>query len=203
MFYETKNHHNLKYNPFKSCIVPRPIGWISTINNNGKVNIAPYSYFNAVADSPPMVMFATSKKDDSNSKDSITNIELNGEFVVNISNYDLKEEMRLSSTSLPYDVSEAEEFNIEVEPSHYIKVPRIKSSPISLECNYVKTINLDFGDHIVSSEIVIGHVIGIHIADDIIVDGKIDINKLRPIARLGYDQYAIIDHVFSMKSIKN
>lgn len=204
MFYDTRNNnHNMKYNPFKACVVPRPIGWISSIDNTGVVNIAPYSYFNAISDIPPMVMFASSTNKDGQDKDTIRNILQNGEFVVNIANFAMHQEMQLSSTPLPYGESEAEAFNIEMTSSHCIKTPRIKYSPISLECKYIKTISLDFidQDNVIqpTSSVVIGHVVGIYIDDSVIVDGKIIINKLDPIARLGYNEYARIIESFTMQ----
>ena len=199
MFYDTKlNNHNLPYNPFKACIVPRPIGWISTINSEGVVNIAPYSYFNAVADVPPMIMFASALTEEG-SKDTIRNIELTEEFVVNVASFDSRHLLNSSSTSLPYGVSEAEVFNIQTIASNMVKPPRIKDSAISLECKFVKKIPLEADGVQASSEIVIGHVVGIHIQENILTLGKVDINKLRPIARLGYNEYALIEHIFTMQ----
>ena len=107
MFFDTKlNNHNLPYNPFKACVVPRPIGWISSIDKNGIVNLAPYSYFNAVADIPPIIMFASGYNPDGSIKDSLRNIEATGEFVVNVASYDLRDQMNLSSSALPHGVSE-------------------------------------------------------------------------------------------------
>jgi len=206
MFYDTSNKHNLPHNPFKSCVVPRPIGWISSMDQNGVTNLAPYSYFNAISDIPPMVMFASSFNATHANKDTISNIQKTCEFVVNIATFKLKELMQLSSTPLPYGVSEIEEFHIPTEASTLVKPPRVKDSPISLECRYIKTIDLDFNDQNgvfmpATSQVVIGHVIGIHISNDVLTDGKIDIGKLEPIARLGYNQYAKIVEVFTMKKI--
>ncbi len=199
MFYDTKlNNHNLQHNPFKSCIVPRPIGWISSQDQDGIVNLAPYSYFNAVADIPPVVMFASGFHLDGSIKDSLRNIEATGEFVVNIASYDLREQVSQSSAVLPYGVSEAEAFNIEMTKSILVKPPRVKAAAISLECKYLKTIALEVEGKPASSQLVLGHVVGVYIEDRIIVDGKIDINKLKPIARLGYNEYAVIDKIFKM-----
>lgn len=199
MFYDTKlNNHNLKYNPFKSCVIPRPIGWISSQSSSGIVNIAPYSYFNAVSDIPPIIMFSSSLNKCEAEKDSLINIEETGEFVVNIASYNLREKINQSSASLPHNISEAKEFNIETEPSIMIKTPRVKDSLISLECKYLQTISINVEGEKASSKLVLGHVIGIYIEDKIIVDGKIDVTKLKPIARLGYDEYAVINEVFKM-----
>jgi flavin reductase (DIM6/NTAB) family NADH-FMN oxidoreductase RutF len=203
MFYNTKEKdHNLLYNPFKSCIVPRPIGWISTISNDGIVNIAPFSYFNAVSDLPPVIMFSSSQKPDGDEKDTIKNIEQNGEFVFNIATYDLQEAMSQSSTPLPYGVSEAEEYDIQTTPSELVKPPRIALSPINLECRHIKTMMLDADGVDCKVKVIFGHVIGCNINDNVITDGKIDLKKIRPIARLGYDQYAVIDNIFTLKKKK-
>ena len=201
MFYDTKDHHNLLYNPFKSCVVPRPIGWISSMNPDGSVNLAPYSYFNAVADIPPMIMFSSGFKADGTSKDTLRNIEMTKEFVVNVATFEMRDKVQISSTALPYGESESKVFDIELEKSEIVKTPRVKSSPIHLECRYIKTVDLDFDSYNVSSRMVIGHVVGIHIADHIIVDGKIDITKFTPIARLGYDEYAKVTEIFRMKKL--
>ena len=195
MFYNTaQNNHNLPYNPFKACIVPRPIGWISSQNKQGQINLAPYSYFNAVSDVPPMVMFVSSPHPDGTQKDSLRNIEETGEFVVNIASFGLHEQVNLSSSALPYGTSEAEHFNIETAPSNLVKPPRVKASAISLECQYLKTVDLDPSE----CKMIIGQVIGIYIDDNVLTDGKVDIAKLKPIARLGYNEYALIDQVFKM-----
>lgn len=199
MFFDTKlNSHNLKYNPFKACIVPRPIGWISTKSKEGIVNLAPYSYFNAISDIPPVVMFASGFHKDGNDKDSLKNIESTNEFVVNIASINLKEELNLSSKELPFNVSEPDTFSIEMERSNLVKPPRVKKSLISLECEYIKTVLIDVENKPISSKMVLGRVLGIYIDDSIILDGKVDITKLKPIARLGYNEYAIINEVFKM-----
>ncbi len=202
MFYDTKlNNHNLQYNPFKSCVVPRPIGWISSKSKEGIVNLAPYSYFNAVADLPPVIMFASGFHEDGSDKDSLLNIEATKEFVVNIASYNLREQVSQSSKTLAYNVSEAEEFGIEMEESRMVQPPRVKASLISLECKYIKTVHIDVDGAPASSKLVLGHVIGIYIDDKIISNGKIDINKLEPIARLGYNEYAVIREVFKMNRV--
>lgn len=196
MFFETaKGDHNLPYNPFKACIVPRPIGWISSMNKSGVANLAPYSYFNAISDAPPTVMFSSANTLNGGLKDSITNIEETGEFVVNLATLALKEEMHKSSTSLPYGVSEFEHFNIKSSPAHLVKPLYVADAAVHLECKYLQTISLE------TTKIVLGHVIGISIKDEFIRDGKLDISLLQPIARLGYDEYAVIDKIFKMKRL--
>jgi flavin reductase (DIM6/NTAB) family NADH-FMN oxidoreductase RutF len=199
MFYDTKlNNHNLPYNPFKSCIVPRPIAWISTISEDKVVNIAPYSYFNAVSDLPPVIMFASAFKGNGDKKDSIRNIEATGEFVVNLVSYDLIEKMNLSSSVLDHGVSEAEMFDIVTESSNLVKAPKIKDSPISLECKYLNSIDIEVDGKNASSQIILGHVVGVHIKDEFISNGKVDVIKLSPVARLGYNEYTLVNQIFKM-----
>lgn len=198
MFYEPKlNNHNLHYSPFKSCVVPRPIGWISTISKEGITNLAPYSYFNAVSDAPPMVMFAGCGKEGGGDKDSLTNAEETGEFVVNIVSFELTDIMVQTSTPLKRNQSEIEEFHIETIPSLLVKPPRVSLSPIHLECKYIKTISLPTLSGHSRNKIVFGEVVGVHINDAIIIDGKVDVTIFQPVARLGYDQYANIKGIFS------
>ena len=202
MFFDTRlNNHKLPYNPFKSCVIPRPIGWISSISSQNIVNIGPYSYFNAVSDIPPVIMFASAWKEDGSKKDSLRNIEETKEFVVNIATYDLHEEVNQTSASLPYNVSEAEQFNLKMIPSNLVKVPRIKLSPISLECKFISTFVPEIDGKKVSSIVVFGHVIGINIDDNIITNGKIDTTKLKPLARLGYDEYTVVKELFKMNRV--
>lgn len=201
MFYEpSKNNHGLEQNPFKSCVVPRPIAWISTRDKNGKPNLAPYSYFNAVCDNPAMVMFAaTTTKIGNRVKDSVTNAEETGEFVVNIATYELREAMNQTSAELPIGANEFELAQLEMEASVLVKAPRVKLSPIHLECIYHQTILLPSNDPKRQARMVLGKVIGVHIADHIIVDGRVDLKKVLPISRLGYREYGVIDHIFTMQ----
>lgn len=193
MFYSTKeNNHKLKYNPFKSCVVPRPIAWITSLNDNNKVNIAPFSYFNSVSDLPPTIMFSSSLKGDKTHKDTLYNAKQRKEFVVNIASFSSKDLLCLTSQELPYGVSEAEHFNVELTNSNLIKTPRIKEAKIALECVFTQNIELD------TVVITLAEVIGIFIDDEIIIDGKIDITKLQPLVRLGYDEYSFIDKVYKV-----
>ena len=203
MFYDTKlNNHKVSHYSFKSCVIPWPIGWISSVDVNGIVNLAPYSYFNAVADVPPIVMFASGFNPDGSDKDSLRNIEATGEFVVNIASYNLRELINQSSTVLPYGVSEVENFSIDTVPSVLVKPPRVRASAIGLECRYLKTISLEVEGKPASSRMVLGHVVGVYIDENIINEGKIDVTKLQPIARLGYNEYAVINEVFKMNRPK-
>lgn len=200
MFFNFKNKNDyLEYNPFKSCIIPRPIGWISSKSLNNIINLAPYSYFNAVCDVPPIVMFSSALKENGQKKDSIKNIEETKEFVVNIASESLSEQVLQTSQPLEYEESEIEKFNIEIESSKLVNVPRVKNALISLECKYIRSIDIKaLEDKPTSCTMVFGEVVGIYLDDSIIKEGKIDVSKLKPIARLGYNEYAVIDNIFKM-----
>lgn len=200
MFYETAdNKHNLPFNPFKSCVIPRPIGWITSMDDQGNLNLAPYSYFNAISDVPPMVMFSATLHPDGRVKDTLRNVENTKEFVVNIATWELREAVNISSTDFPAATNEIEIVGLETVPSKLIKPPRLKASPIHLECVYHQSIQLPVANPKISNRLVIARVVGIHIADEIIVNGKIDITRFKPIARLGYMEYAVVDSTFVME----
>ena len=198
MFYEPdKRNHGLKYNPFKALVVPRPIGWISSIDANGTPNLAPYSMFNAVAGDPPCVMFASSTKSNGNSKDSRHCAEATGEFVVNLATYATREPMNRTSEPLPLGISEFEIAELEFIPSILVKPPRVKCSPVQMECKFLQTVEMPAGTTD-RNFVTFGRVVGVHIDDALIVDGKVDICRARPIARMGYMDYAVVDAVFEM-----
>lgn len=201
MFYETeKNNHGLPHNPFKSLIIPRPIGWISSQDENGNINLAPYSYFNALCDNPPMVMFSTTNsRSEGVIKDTLHNVETQGEFVVSMATYELREALNLSSAPLPRGENEFSFTQLETLSSTLVKPPRIKGSPIHLECIYHQSIQLPVNSNGDTNRVVIGRVVGVHIDDNLITNGKIDVARIKPIARLGYMEYAIIDNIFNMQ----
>src|SRR5258705_3558864 len=186
--------HKLKHNPATALVVPRPIGWITTIGPTGIVNLAPYSFFNIVASNPPFVLFSSSTR-----KHSQTNAETSGEFVLNMATYDLRNEMNVTSGAYDGDVSEPELAKLEMATSRYVKPPRVARSPIALECNYLKTVEMvgSTGKRS-TSLLVLGEVINVYIDDGVIVDGQIDVTRVRPIARLGYMDYSVVDSVFAM-----
>jgi flavin reductase (DIM6/NTAB) family NADH-FMN oxidoreductase RutF len=185
----------LPHDPLTALVVPRPIGWISTLGRNGIVNLAPYSFFNAVAANPPFVMFSSA-----GIKHSQLNAEQTGEFVASLATYELREELNITSAMVGAEVSEPELARLEMAPSIAVKPPRVKKSPVALECRYLKTVELPGPDgkpH--SFSIVIGEVVGIYIDDSVIVNGIVDLSQARPIARLGYlDQYTVVDTIFKM-----
>lgn len=201
MFYETnENNHGLPFNPFKSCVIPRPIGWITTIDSQGQDNLAPYSYFNIVCDAPPMIMFSTTTNHhDGGIKDTLKNVEETKEFVVNMATWNLREAVNISATDFDRGTSEILQANLLTLKSNKVKPHRIQGSPIHLECIHHQTITLPTIDNKHTNKVVIGKVIAIHIDDAIIVDGKIDVTKIQAIARLGYDEYCVVDKIFKLK----
>ncbi|MEE8505149.1 MAG: flavin reductase family protein [Kiloniellales bacterium] len=200
MFYETKdNQHGLPHDPFKSCVVPRPIGWITTLSADGVVNLAPYSFFNDVASDPPMVMFAGNGPASRPVKDTVGNCEATGEFVANIATWDLREQMNRTSAAVPTEINEMALAELEHEPARLVKPPRVKAAPIHLECLYHQTIELPCDTPGARNALVLGRVIGVHIRDEVLTDGLVDMAKLRPIARLGYMDYTRVDLVFAMQ----
>ncbi len=198
MFYKIGEPHGLPHDPLKSCIVPRPIGWISTLAADGAVNLAPYSFFNAIAGAPPMVMFSANGKHAHGAKDSLANAEATGEFVCSMATWELRDKMNLTSTPASPETNEFELAGLETEPSELIKPPRVKASPIHLECLYHQTVELPCDIQGGRNAICIGRVIGVHIRDEALTDGLIDIARIKPLARLGYMDYTIAETVFTM-----
>jgi len=202
VFYEPeKNNHGLKRPPFKSCAVPRAIGWISTLSEDGVANLAPYSQFTNLTFDPPYVLIAINQDGHANRKDTTKNIEETGEFVYNMVTYDLREKMNITAGSWPADVDEFEAAGLEKAPSVMVKVPRVKESPIQLECKYFQTIRLPGYGRVGTADLIIGKVVGVHIKDEFIgEDGKIDIAAIKPLARLGYSDYTVVEKVFEIKA---
>ena len=202
MFYETKkNNHGLKHDPFKSCIIPRPIAWITTISNDGIDNCAPYSFFNGVSSDPPMIMFANNGTavDERGPRDTFSNIKENQEFVINVSTFNTKDKMNKTSARLNKRISEIEFASLDTLDSRLVKPKRLKESPINMECILYKIIDLPGITENNYNGILIGKVIGIHINDEYIKDGKVDVIKIKPLARLGYFDYSVIDDFFTIK----
>jgi len=200
MFYEPgKTAHGLPRDPFKSCVVPRPIGWISTISRSGTHNLAPFSQFQNLTFDPPYVMFASNQNTQGRRKDTVVNTEATGEFVWNMATYELREAVNKSAEEVPTEVDEFEIAGVTKASSHLVKPCRVAESPIHFECLYHQTIRLPGNGTMGTVDIVIGRVIGIHIKEDAIgADGRIDVLKLRPIARLGYYDYTSVESVFQM-----
>ncbi len=195
MFYDTKtNGHGLPHDPFKAIVAPRPIGWISSMGADGSVNLAPYSFFNAFSSRPPIVGFASEGP-----KDSVSFIAETREFVCNLVTFDLRDAMNATSAPLPRGTSEFVNAGLETAPSKMVKPPRVKASPVALECKLIEIKQLSDSDgNSVNSFLVLGHVVGIHIDEAFIRDGRFDILAAGTIARCGYTDYAVVDDVFSI-----
>lgn len=198
MFYDTTaNRHGLRHDPFKALVVPRPIGWVSTVSAAGICNIAPYSFFNAVGESPHFVVFSSSGP-----KDSLLNIAETGEFVCSLATFPLRFEMNMTSAPVPRGVDEFVIGGLVAAPSRLVKPPRVKESPAAFECKHWKTVELPpHTDGKSANFVVFGQVVGIYIDDAFIVDGRVDTGAMRPIARLGYMDYAVVtpEAVFSIE----
>ncbi|MDW7677753.1 MAG: flavin reductase family protein [Bacillota bacterium] len=203
MFYEpSKNNHGMERNPFKSCTVPRVIGWISTKNEDGTDNVSPYSQFTNLTFDPPMVMFSANQNVFGDRKVTVKNIERTGEFVYNIVPYELREEMNRSSIAeIPEGVTDKFEYaGVGRTKSEFVNVARVAESPIQYECKYVQTIRLPGNDTLATIDLIIGEVIGIHISDEFITaEGKVDLGRIQPVARLGYFDFTVINNSFEMK----
>lgn len=200
MFYRTDEPHGLAANPFNAIVVPRPIGWISTVDADGAVNLAPYSFFNAVAYHPPQVMYAsTTNHVQGGLKDSVANIKATGEFVVNMATWPLREQVNLTSTPAPHAIDEFEVAGLTRAPSELVGAPRMAESPVNMECRLVKVVELPTDDPQSPNLVVFGRVVGVHIADHVIVGGRVDIARLQPISRLGYNEYGRVTEVFTME----
>lgn len=201
MYYDPeKNDHGLAFNPFKSCVVPRPIGWISTISTDGIHNLAPFSQFQNLTFDPPYVMFAANNNTRERRKDTVVNAEETGEFVYNMATYELREAVNRSAAEVPPEVDEFELAGVTKAPSIQVRPCRVAESPVHFECQYYQTIRLPSKKTMATVHVVIGRVLLIHIKDEVITpDGHLDILKIRPLARLGYYDYTTVDSIFEMR----
>ncbi len=179
----------LAHDPFKALAVPRPIGWIATVDAAGVPNLAPYSFFNAISDRPPMVMFSSG-----GTKDSLRNILANGEFTCSIASQALTDAMNLSSAPVAPGINEFGLAGLDAAPSMLVKPPRVAQAPAAFECRLWKTIELPLpaGKGGVAYTMVIGEVVAVYIDDRYIRDGIVDTGAMRPLARLGYMDYAVV-----------
>ena len=199
MFYEPKKGSPFKIDPFKSLVFPRPIGWISSINKNGVANLAPYSYFNAVADEPPQVMFCSNGSSTHGKyKDSLSNILTTKVFVVNFATSNSRNQMSVSSRDFKPDEDEFILSNLKKKKSRLVKPQSVKNSPVNLECKLVKTIKLKSNSKKIST-MIIGEVIGIFINNKFIKNNRVDSVAMRYIARMGYSEYTTISSKFNLK----
>jgi flavin reductase (DIM6/NTAB) family NADH-FMN oxidoreductase RutF len=190
----------LPFDVFKSCTVPRPIGWLSTISKAGIANLAPYSQWQNLTFDPPMVMFAANQHPDGRRKDTVINAEETGYFVWNMATYDLREAVNTSATDYPHGVDEFEHAKVTKAPCIIAPGPRVAESPCHFECRFVSTHRLKGNGAMGTVDVVYGEVVQIHVRDDVVLpSGKIDILKIAPIARMGYYDYTVVRELFEMK----
>lgn len=190
----------LPFSPFKSCTVPRPIGWLSTVSPAGVANLAPYSQWQNLTFDPPMVMFAANQLSDGRRKDTVINAEQTGWFVWNMATYDLREAVNITAMELPSDEDEFERAGVTKAPCVDAPGPRVAESPAHFECRYLSTHRLQGNSNHGWVDVVYGEVVRIHVDDRMVTaDGKLDIARIRPLARLGYYDYTSVTEVFEMR----
>lgn len=196
MFYDTaSNRHGLPHDPFKAIVSPRPIGWIGTRGRDGSHNLAPYSFFNAISDRPKLVMFSSSGY-----KDSVRNIEATGEFTASFASRSLAEAVNKTSIPAPHGESEFEIAGLTPVDGTLVKAPFVGEAFAALECRMTEMFQPKGLDGEVSDNyVVIGQVVGIHIREEAIRDGRFDMATVRPLARLGYMDYCDGGDVFQMR----
>jgi flavin reductase (DIM6/NTAB) family NADH-FMN oxidoreductase RutF len=187
MFYTTDtNQHGLKHDPFKAIVAPRPIGWIGTKGADGSLNLSPYSFFNIVSDKPKLVMFSSSGR-----KHSLQNAEETGVFTASLASRHLAEQVNASSAGVDYGTSEFELSGLTAKMAETVDAPFVAEAYTALECRVTEIINpKGLNGEASESFMVIGQVTGIHISEEILRDGRIDMSLARPIARMGYLDYA-------------
>lgn len=196
MFYQPKDGHGLPHNPFNAIVTPRPIGWISSRSADGHDNLAPYSFFNAVAYEPPQVMFAStgSKADRDFGKDSVANIRETGVFACNVVSHALRDAMNASSAALAGEVDEFAHAGLEKAECDTVACSYVVAAPAVLECKLTKIVELPG----LSNQVVFGEVTGVRIRDEHLIDGTFDVTTFQPLARLGYRDYSVVKDLFSL-----
>lgn len=197
MFYRPKDGHGLPHNPFNAIIAPRPIAWISTRSSDGTDNLAPYSFFNGAAYDPPQVMFSTTgaKPDRLRGKDTLGNIEQTGVFCINIVEEAALKAMNASSAALPAGTDEFAAAKVTKAACKEIACSRVALAPASFECRLSQVVKLEGEDNYV----VFGEVVGVHLRDDCLTEGRFDIRSFGLVARLGYRDYTVVRETFELK----
>ncbi len=189
-FYQPANGHGLPHDPFNALVAPRPIGWISSQDADGRLNLAPYSFFNAFNYTPPIIGFASTSY-----KDTIRNIEQTGEFCWNLVTKPLAEAMNQTSAAVAPDINEFELAGLTVQASTLVKVPHVAQSPVTLECKLSQILQLTCADGSkISTWMVFGEVVGVHIARHLLVNGIYDTAAAQPVLRGGgAGDYFVVD----------
>lgn len=195
MFYDAvKNDHGFAVDPFKALVAPRPIAWVSSVSAAGTANLAPFSYFNAFSQNPHYVAFGIGPV-----KDTLRNVEATKDFAVSFVTWDLREKMNATSAHVGPDVDEFDLAGLAKASCRMIGVPRVAESPVCLECRLFQVVPLPDEQGRAGDHMVIGRVLGIHIDDRFIRDGRVDTAAMRPIARLGYSEYATVTEAWRMR----
>jgi flavin reductase (DIM6/NTAB) family NADH-FMN oxidoreductase RutF len=197
MFYQPADGHGLPHNPFNALITPRPIAWVSTRAADGSENLAPYSFFNGIAYVPPQVMFANTgtKPDRDNGKDTLANIRETGVFCINVVSRELLDAMNVSSGPWDKETDEFTKAGLDRADCETIACSRVVAAPASLECRVTQIVPLLGADN----TMVIGEVIGVHLRDDCVIDGRFAYETFTPVGRLGYRDYAYVTDPFELK----
>ena len=196
MYYETRQRDKalLPHDPFKAIVAPRPIGWISTRSRDGRINLAPYSFFNGFNSAPPILGFSSE-----GDKDSVTFARETGEFVANFASFDLMQPMSRTSAPLPRGQSEFAYSGLTMAECRLVKAPRVAECPASMECKLIEIIRLKshLGEPL-NSHLVLGEVVAFHIEDRFIRDGRFDLAAAKALARCGYQDYAVVDKLIAL-----
>ncbi|MBW3098224.1 flavin reductase family protein [Pseudohoeflea coraliihabitans] len=198
MFYEGRAAHGLPHDPFKALIAPRPIGWIGTRSRDGAANIAPYSFFNAVSDRPKILMFSASTP-----TDSLHNARETGVFTSSLVSRELADKMVATSVDAPHGESEFTYAELEMAEARLVDAPFVAAAWAALECRVTEIMQPKaLNDELSESWVVFGEVVGVHIRDDVLTDGLVDMAKAAPVARLGYMDYSVTAETFSKRRPK-
>ena len=194
-FYDPRQGHGLPHDPFKAILAPRPIGWISSVDAQGRVNLAPYSFYNAFSTSPPIVGYSSEGL-----KDSVTNVQETGEFVCNFVSRDLAEAMNDTAARLPPGENEMARAGLEPAASTLVKPPRVARAAAAFECKVLQIVPLsDLTGRELGTYLILGQVIGVHIRREFLKEGRFDTVAAQPIARCGYrGDYAQVHELFEM-----
>jgi flavin reductase (DIM6/NTAB) family NADH-FMN oxidoreductase RutF len=196
MFYATaeRDRTKLRHDPFKAIVAPRPIGWISTRALDGRINLAPYSFFNGFSSVPPIVGFSSEGW-----KDSVTFAKESGEFVANLATHDLRGPMNETSAPFPRGDNEFDSAGLTMAECRLVRAPRVAESPAALECKVVEVVEIkSLSGVLTGAALTLGEVVGFHIDERFLLDGRFDTARAQPLARCGYQDYAMVEEVFTM-----
>lgn len=196
----TNDRRPLPFDPFKSCTVPRPIGWLSTVSRDGRANLAPFSQWQNITFDPPIVMFAAGQHQDGRRKDTVVNAEETGFFVWNMATYDLRDAVNKSAQNFPFGVDEFDVAGVTKLPCINAPGPRVAESPCHFECRHLNTLRFPGKSLVTTTDVVFGEVVRIHVKEDYVLpSGKLDIAKIKPLARMGYYDYTYVTETFEMR----